>query len=188
MTNVTYGVARYIPPTHVDDRSFALGLVHSRGGWVTEKKARKTRGLTQHTLNKHGCTVYPETRLCLGSVQVSLEFRGVTSFELRTATEQKRYIVAANLLSRPGFARPAGFRSPYVRIIMIVAWYKIHMPPATQRTWRALHTRLLPAPMTAVVSGNRDEASGVYHSARPPPHANVGPFSPPLETRQLRHT
>ncbi|TLD27007.1 hypothetical protein PspLS_04696 [Pyricularia sp. CBS 133598] len=91
--------------------------------------------------------------------------------------------------------KPAGFRSPLCEDNYDRRMGKMYSNLQYEVTCRqpqekhgALHTRLLPAPMTAVVSGNRGEASGIYHSARPPPHANVGLFSTPLETTQLRHT
>ncbi|ELQ37577.1 hypothetical protein OOU_Y34scaffold00590g92 [Pyricularia oryzae Y34] len=172
MTNVMYGVLRY----------------YRRVRCMYENPGFGSRlGVSPHTLSTN-TAVYPETRLCLGSVQVSLEFLGVTSFELRTATEEKvmlllQIIEPARFLGGKvrglvGGAKPAGFRSSlcednYDRRMGKNVQYLHYQFTCRQPQEKhgALHTSLLPAPMTAVVSGNRGEASGVYHSAHPPPHA-----------------
>ncbi|QBZ56269.1 hypothetical protein PoMZ_01175 [Pyricularia oryzae] len=198
MTNVMYGVLRYYRQVR---------CIYENPGFGSRL------GVSPHTLSTN-TAVYPETRLCLGSVQVSLEFLGVTSFELRTATEEKamlllQIIEPARLWARPplprticrpsfithtyldpiaslggkvrgwvGGAKPAGFRSSlcednYDRRMGKNVQYLHYQFTCRQPQEKhgALHTSLLPAPMTAVVSGNRGEASGVYHSAHPPPHA-----------------
>uniref|UniRef100_L7J6R6 Uncharacterized protein n=1 Tax=Pyricularia oryzae (strain P131) TaxID=1143193 RepID=L7J6R6_PYRO1 len=161
MTNVMYGVLRY----------------YRRVRCMYENPGFGSRlGVSPHTLSTN-TAVYPETRLCLGSVQVSLEFLGVTSFELRTATEEKIRLPAW-AVRYEGCAKPAGFRSSlcednYDRRMGKNVQYLHYQFTCRQPQEKhgALHTSLLPAPMTAVVSGNRGEASGVYHSAHPPPHA-----------------